>query len=269
MGFGTRFASAIALFGIGGLAGYYDKVGLHTLWLVCQICLFYELSSVLSKKIKIHKFAFTLSFVSTHIFSLSYIFEFQHQNCLRVGSIMLALACFMRIVFSAQNENLNEAAVEINYQLVIIVLVSFLSQFVHLLIKTNPGLLILQFLLVIVNDSFAYFCGKAFGKHKLIKISPNKTVEGFFGGAAFTIGLVEVLVKFISKRWEITLEKNILYAFACYVAFLGPLGGFYASLMKRTFGVKDFSNLIPGHGGVMDRCDCQIISSFVLWLMIQ
>lgn len=114
--------------------------------------------------------------------------------------------------------------------------------------------------MVIVNDSFAYFCGvllhnKIF-KRGLIRVSPSKSIEGFIGGGAFNIGLVPVMVKLIQRFYPIDAPIWLLYGFAIYVAFLGPIGGFYGSLLKRSVGIKDFGKTIPGHGGVMDRCDC-------------
>lgn len=107
-----------------------------------------------------------------------------------------------------------------------------------------------------INDSFAYFCGKLFGKHKLIEVSPNKTVEGFVGASVFTLLLAKPALQLVNRFFPITITNLQLGLFSAYVATIAPSGGFYASMLKRALGIKDFSNLIPGHGGVMDRCDC-------------
>ena len=170
---------------------------------------------------------------------------------------------------------------------------------------------------VIINDTFAYLCGKAFGQTSLLKLSPKKTVEGFIGSAVFTIlwawwfssflsnfpALVcptydfvsdctcepsalytqkvytniniEFLPSFIRELFfdrsdtysclyrPIQLHALVLAAFASLVA---PFGGFFASGFKRAFKLKDFGALIPGHGGMTDRMDCQFIMAVFTYL---
>ena len=103
-------------------------------------------------------------------------------------------------------------------------------------------------------DAFAYFCGRWFGKHKLCpSISPNKTVEGAVSGTV--IGTASgVLSWLILKNFAPTpLYVYVIASFFCTLA--GQLGDLCASTVKRQAGIKDFSNLLPGHGGVIDRMD--------------
>lgn len=110
-----------------------------------------------------------------------------------------------------------------------------------------------------IADSGAYFAGTFFGKHKLCpEISPKKTIEGFIGGIVST-AIVFVLfnavyVNLISSE---KLEVNyILLAFAGAVcAVIGTVGDLSASMIKRQCGIKDYGNIMPGHGGMMDRFD--------------
>jgi len=106
-----------------------------------------------------------------------------------------------------------------------------------------------------VCDSFALFGGKAFGKHKLApEVSPNKTIEGSVCGAlsAIVTGLIIALI--IGEP----VVCFMLTALIC--SSLGQMGDLIASLLKRMAGVKDYSNLIPGHGGAMDRIDSLLFS---------
>ena len=104
------------------------------------------------------------------------------------------------------------------------------------------------------NDAFAYFCGRWFGRHKLCpSISPNKTIEGAVSGTV--LGTASgVLTWLILKAFFPTpLYVCLIASFACTLT--GQLGDLCASFIKRQAGIKDFSNLLPGHGGIIDRLD--------------
>ncbi len=107
------------------------------------------------------------------------------------------------------------------------------------------------FLLLWCSDTFAYLTGNLIGKHKLApKISGAKTWEGFFGGIVFTILAGFLIQHFYGEN----LHGNWMII-GFIVAALGPIGDLTESKLKRFFNVKDSSNLIPGHGGFLDRLD--------------
>jgi len=115
------------------------------------------------------------------------------------------------------------------------------------------GWVVLAFLATWGNDTLAYFAGHAFGKHKLLpRISPKKTWEGFFGGVAGSL-LGVSLVWWLLLREDLSLGGAL--AIGAGASVLGPLGDLAESLVKRAAGVKDSSNIIPGHGGLLDRVD--------------
>ena len=117
------------------------------------------------------------------------------------------------------------------------------------------------FVLIWSSDSFAYFTGKFLGKHKMApKISPKKTWEGFAGGVFFTL----ILGYFIEQKFP-DLRGNWIVV-GLLVSIFAPLGDLVESQLKRTFGVKDSGNIIPGHGGVLDRLDSFIIAAPVVYL---
>lgn len=122
-------------------------------------------------------------------------------------------------------------------------------------------------ILVAINDTMAYFCGVLFGKHPLLpKISPKKTWEGFLGAAVCTMGLSVPLWKTL---FDTPGDTRRLLVLAAYVSLAAPFGGFLASLVKRTYGKKDFGSLIPGHGGIVDRLDCQLLVAPFVFLGLQ
>ncbi|RKZ31509.1 hypothetical protein DRQ33_07015 [bacterium] len=110
---------------------------------------------------------------------------------------------------------------------------------------------ILPIVMVWVVDTFAYWGGSLTGKHKLAQsISPKKTVEGFLWGIVSAI-IIAIIVK------QIYPEKNSLCIWSLVVitGIIGQLGDLFESKIKRQFGVKDMSSIMPGHGGIWDRMD--------------
>ena len=106
------------------------------------------------------------------------------------------------------------------------------------------------------SDSFAYFAGRAFGSHKLAPaISPNKTIEGFFGGLIGTIAVV------VGLGWLLAMPLPQMAALGAAIAVLGTLGDLVESMMKRQTGIKDSGAIIPGHGGVWDRFDSVLFTA--------
>ncbi|HLR89370.1 MAG TPA: phosphatidate cytidylyltransferase [Balneolaceae bacterium] len=121
------------------------------------------------------------------------------------------------------------------------------------------------FLMIWGNDVFAYFGGRAFGKRKLAPVlSPNKTWEGFYSGiAGAAIGF---LIAWISADL-FPLPLWVVIPASLLVSVLGPLGDITESGLKRMVGVKDSSNLIPGHGGFFDRFDSMILAAPFIYFL--
>ncbi|MEW4924915.1 phosphatidate cytidylyltransferase [Algibacter sp. 2305UL17-15] len=128
----------------------------------------------------------------------------------------------------------------------------------------SPKILLGAFMLVWVNDSFAYLVGKNFGKQKLFeKISPKKTVEGFLGGLFFAC----VASYFISSFTE-TLNFTNWLILSIIISVFGTLGDLIESKFKRQANVKDSGTIMPGHGGLLDRLDSIIFASPFIYLFL-
>lgn len=109
------------------------------------------------------------------------------------------------------------------------------------------------------NDTFAYFAGRAFGKHKMYeKVSPKKTWEGFAGGVVGSVGMLFVMRAGLPDSFGHFTSVDLL-CIGVPAAVLAPLGDLAESLLKRNFGVKDSGNTIPGHGGMLDRVDALLL----------
>lgn len=117
----------------------------------------------------------------------------------------------------------------------------------------DKELILFAFLVLSIFDAFSQIAGQLWGKTKIApKISPNKTVGGTLGGAIVAICSALLLNQLYSEKWYLLV---VLAAGVVVFAFIGDI---LASLYKRKYGVKDYSNLIPGHGGFLDRFDSLI-----------
>ncbi len=114
-------------------------------------------------------------------------------------------------------------------------------------------LIIYLFLITVMTDTYAYITGRLIGKHKLLEsISPNKTLEGMIGGTVFGVLISTV---FYTVVIDPSINIFIILGISLFLSILGQFGDLCFSAIKRYFGVKDFSNIMPGHGGILDRFD--------------
>lgn len=123
-------------------------------------------------------------------------------------------------------------------------------------LKIGRYVALIPFIIACVNDAGAYFVGMRFGRHKLAPVvSPNKTIEGMLGG----IGAAVISMLLYCLLLQIVEDFRINYFYALIYGVVGSCAGVFGdlcfSIIKRQTGIKDYGNLIPGHGGVLDRLD--------------
>ena len=130
-------------------------------------------------------------------------------------------------------------------------------------IKTE--LVLLMFILTWTFDTFAYLVGIKFGKHKIMPtVSPKKSWEGFVGGFIFTIIAAYLTVNYFSE-----IALNQIIAISLCLPFTATIGDFTESYYKRKAGVKNSGNLIPGHGGMLDRMDAFMFTIPALYIYLK
>ncbi len=177
--------------------------------------------------------------------------------------VLILLFFFMMFTGVIKNDKFKADALLSFFAFIFYITVSFGA--LYLLFKESTKVLFpAVFVGAWVTDTFAYFSGYFFGRHKLIPaVSPKKTVEGAVGGALFcVIGFVVVgLINSLSPKSLILLA--VIGLFASVVSQLGDLS---ASLIKRHWGIKDYGKLFPGHGGILDRFDSILSVSVFLYL---
>ena len=166
-----------------------------------------------------------------------------------IASLFLTL-----LVPTVLYHNQNKYSVEDAFYLIGGIL--FLSISISLLILVrNKGtnLFIYLFLITIITDTYAYITGILIGKHTLLEsISPNKTWEGLIVGIFFGTGIAGMYYYYVISP---TTTWYYVFGITLFLCLIGQFGDLVFSAIKRYFNKKDFSNIIPGHGGILDRLD--------------
>ena len=139
------------------------------------------------------------------------------------------------------------------------------------MMQNGKLLLVMVFVVAFASDSFAYFAGMFLGKHKLApQLSPKKTIEGSAGGFIGTI-VCMLIYGFFMQNAGFEVNYLVLVAYAFLGSLAGQLGDLSFSAIKRLHDIKDYSNIIPGHGGILDRFDSMLfvdplIELLLLWV---
>jgi len=116
-----------------------------------------------------------------------------------------------------------------------------------------------------INDTMAYIVGSIIGKRPLSKISPKKTWEGTIGGMVLSVVVIGLIAFFVLNSGSITIYIMLLAAIA---SVAGTFGDLLESKLKRIAGVKDSGNIMPGHGGFLDRFDSLLFAIPAVWLYV-
>jgi len=183
-----------------------------------------------------------------------------------IPSIMLLL--FVQSIITEMKINFKDIA----YTFLGIIYIVFPLICLSLINGLDNGKILIWFVIIAAwgTDIFAYFIGKNFGKHKFTKISPKKTVEGCIGGIIGAVTVAIAYAYFMSTY--VVNEYYSLITVAVIISILsviGQIGDLAASIIKRYVNIKDYSELIPGHGGMLDRIDSLLfISPFAYILLL-
>ena len=183
-------------------------------------------------------------------------------NEIFIPYLFLILYLFISELYKKQSNPLNNWAYAMMSQIYIALSFALLNVLVYHSSATesvsqyNPILPLSIFIFNWVNDTGAYCTGMLFGKHRLFeRISPKKSWEGSIGGAVFSIIAAIVLAHFFTF-----LSTGVWIGLGLTVVVFGTWGDLTESLMKRTLGIKDSGNILPGHGGMLDRFDSTLMA---------
>ncbi len=203
-------------------------------------------------------------------FAVVYPMLMNYNAMLIVGYAYTAVMLSM-MIFCHQKISFREFAYIYSMSVIITVSLSTLIQMKNMDTAHPAFYFVITLALPWLADAGAYFIGVLFGKHKLCpEISPKKTIEGAVGGVLVcilaTCGIGWVFAELIYKNVQVNyINLAVLSLIGSLLSILGDLS---FSVVKRTFDVKDYGNLIPGHGGVLDRFDSVVVVSPFLYIMM-
>lgn len=208
-----------------------------------------------------------IGYVASALIAFIHIIPLEHAITIVSVLIPLAIAVlFLQVILTNMKTNVRDIAITFFG----ICYISLFLMFVPLINGLENGKLLVWYIFTCAwgTDIFAYIFGKWIGKHKFSKISPNKSIEGCVSGIIGAI-LLSLLATYIFNNFfgmEFSYISTIIISIILSV--VGQIGDFAASSIKRYVGIKDFSNLIPGHGGMLDRLDSVIfIAPFAYMLL--
>lgn len=208
-----------------------------------------------------------MGYVASALIALIHIIPVEHA--ITIVSVLIPLGItilFLQIIATNMKTNINDIAITFFG----ICYIPLFLMFVPLINGMENGKLLIWYILTTAwgTDIFAYLVGKNFGKHKFSKISPNKSIEGCIGGIIGAISLSLLCTYLCNNFFNADFSYINTIFVSIILSIVGQMGDFSASSIKRYVEIKDFSNLIPGHGGMLDRIDSIIfIAPFAYMLL--
>lgn len=175
-----------------------------------------------------------------------------------IGLIPISiLILIIELIFSKGKKNIKDVAITffgICYIPLMLVFLSIIRE------RFTEGKILIWYIFCSAwgSDVFAYFIGRKFGKHKYTDISPKKSIEGCVAGVIGAIGIGLLITLIVNNIFHLSISYFVVAIIVLILSIIGQIGDLAASSMKRYCGLKDFGELIPGHGGMLDRIDSVI-----------
>ena len=193
------------------------------------------------------------------------------MECLRLVVTILPPLVFLVLFAQVIATDMKTSFKDICYTFFGIIYIVFFMMFIAFIDGMPDGAFLIWYAIIAAwgTDIFAYLIGKNFGKHHFTQISPNKTVEGCLGGLLGSVILLVAYNAICQSVFNIGYHYFYVILIALVLSILSQIGDLAASAIKRYTGIKDFSHLIPGHGGMLDRIDSIVfIAPFAYFLLM-
>ena len=208
-----------------------------------------------------------ISYLSAALISLlSLVPQNQYGNIILVAMPTILLVLFLEVILTGMKKNFNDLA----YTFIGIIYVVFLIGSMAMVRNLENGRILIWYVFFggWATDVFAYAIGRRFGKHKFSSVSPKKSIEGCVAGTIGAIMVMLIYTYFINKYTVLEYSYLQISIISLLLSIIGQIGDFAASTIKRYVDIKDYSNLIPGHGGMLDRIDSiMFIAPFAYMLL--
>lgn len=230
----------------------YSKESFYIVFYLLMILCLFEFKNLIKLS---YKWTFIVATLIYFRFSNLPMLDFKYFHFFLIVSI------FVPFIYQVLNSKVNLTSSKLGHYLLALAYITIpftlLTQIPFINNNYHPNIIIGFFILIWINDSFAYLVGSTLGRTKLYeKISPNKTVEGAIGGL-----LAAIIAAYFISRYFTSLSYMNWTIIALLTVIFGVLGDLMESKFKREAGVKDSGNLIPGHGGFLDRLDSVIFAA--------
>ena len=221
---------------------------------ILSISEYFNAVSKVSKPVKWLGYLSCFSIAFIHIIPKEYL-----STIVTIVIPAILIILFAQVVATEMKTNFNDIA----YTFIGIFYVVFFMMFVALIDGMENGKILIWYAIFAAwgTDVWAYFIGKAIGKHKFSKVSPKKSIEGCIGGTIGAIIMMLTYTYFVNIYWGMNYSYTYIAGIGIILSLLGQIGDFAASSIKRYVDIKDYSNLIPGHGGMLDRIDSLLFLS--------
>ena len=174
------------------------------------------------------------------------------------GNLIYAIPIILLILFAnVIATDMNTSFKDMAYTLLGICYVPTFIMFLTMIDKMQNGKILLGYIFIASwgTDVFAYCIGKRFGKHKFSKVSPKKSIEGCIAGTIGATVLALIYTFVLNNNFSFEYSYFVVGISGIVLSLIGQIGDFSASCIKRYVDIKDYSNLLPGHGGMLDRID--------------
>jgi len=265
--FTKRILSGIIYIAILIFSILYSKISFLSVFFILMMFCLYEFSKMIELK---SVFPYLLGFLAYLFGNILNVEDVPSKVIFKyVGvTLFLTIFCSFAWILLAKKEEIVSHLGKIFLSVIYIVVPFILMAQIPFLnndFKYASTTILGVFILIWSSDSFAYLIGKNFGKRKLLqRISPNKTIAGFIGGFVAC-----VIASIVIAQYFTVLSLTQWIVISILISIFGVLGDLIESMFKRQAGIKDSSNLIPGHGGFLDRFDSVIFAAPFIFIYLQ
>lgn len=213
-----------------------------------------EYLNAISKKANPVKWISYLSCLAISL--LSIVSQQQFLSIMLSAIFIILLILFSQVIFTGMKTNFNDLV----YTFMGIIYIVFFTSTMVMVRGLENGKILIWYIFIAgwATDIFAYIIGRHFGKHKFSVVSPKKSIEGCIAGTLGALLLSIIFTYFINLYAGMQYSYLYTSIITVVLSLIGQIGDFAASTIKRYVDIKDYSNLIPGHGGILDRLDSTI-----------